>query len=82
MKQQLITWLNRFLVADVFLVIFAFIWFAVALIGRSLNIPLGWEIWYKLWLPLFNPAIGILFLGAIASWLISKISEKFSPDRE
>jgi hypothetical protein len=82
MKQQLVTWLNRLLVADVFLVIFGFIWFAVALIGRSLNIPLGWEIWYKLWQPLFNPAIGILFLGAIVSWLASKISKKFGSNQE
>jgi hypothetical protein len=78
MKEQFLTWLNRLLVADVFLVIFGFIWFAVALIGRSLGIPLGWEIWYQLWQPLFNPAIGILFLGAIVSWLVNKVSEKFS----
>ena len=78
MKEQIITWLNRLLIADVFLVLFAFIWFAVAVIGRSIGIPLGFDLWYKLWQPLFNPAIGILFLGAILSWLISKISQQFS----
>ncbi len=78
MKEQFITWLNRFLIADVFLVLFAFFWFALAVVGRSMGIPLGFDLWLKLWQPLFNPAIGILFLGAILSWVISKISQKFS----
>lgn len=78
MKENLSTWLDRFLVADVFLVIIGFFWFAIALIGRSLGIPLGWDIWYKLWLPVFNPAIGILFTGALLSWLIKKIGQKFN----
>lgn len=78
MKDKLLIWLDRLLVADVFLVIISFFWFAIALIGRSLGIPLGWEIWYKLWQPIFNPAIGILFLGAFSSWLIKKINQKFS----
>ena len=50
---------------------------AAAVVGRNLGIPLGLDLFYKLWQPLFNPAIGILFLGAILSWLISKISQKF-----
>ncbi len=57
---------RNLLLADVFLVLFGFIWFAAAVIGRSLEIPLGFDLWYRLWQPLFNPAIGILFLGAIA----------------
>lgn len=73
MKEQLGKWLNRFLVFDVFLVIFAFFWWGVALIGHSFGLSLGLDLWYQLWQPLFNPAIGILFLGAILSWLISKI---------
>lgn len=77
MKEQLVTWINRLLVADVFLVLFGFIWFAIAVIGETLNIPLGFALWYKLWQPLFNPAIGILFLGAFATWGINKISERF-----
>ena len=80
MKETLITWLNRLLVADVFLVLFGFIWFAIAVIGRSLGLSLGFELWYKLWQPVFNPAIGILFLGAILSWLINKISQKLNAD--
>jgi hypothetical protein len=77
MKEQFLTWLNRLLIADVFLVIFGFIWFAIAVVGRSMGIPLGFDLWYQLWQPLFNPAIGILFLGAILSWVISKMLQKF-----
>lgn len=77
MKESLVTWINRLLIADVFLVFFGFAWFAIAVIGRSLDIPLGFDLWYSLWQPLFNPAIGILFLGAFATWAINKIGEKF-----
>lgn len=76
MKEQIVTWLNRILIADVFLVFFGFFWFAIAVIGRYLNIPLGFDLWYRLWIPVFNPAIGILFLGALVTWLINKISSK------
>lgn len=78
MKEQLITWIERILIADVFLIFFGFAWFAIAVIGKSLNIPLGFDLWYQLWQPLFNPAIGILFLGAFSSWLIKKVSQQFS----
>ena len=77
MKEKLLNWLDTFLVVDVFLVLIAFFWFAIALVGHSLGIPLGLDLWYKLWQPVFNPAIGILFLGAILSWLISKINQQF-----
>jgi hypothetical protein len=66
-------WLDRLLVADVFVVLFAFFWFAIALVGRSSGVNLGWDLWYSLWEPVFTPAIGILMLGAIASWVVKKI---------
>jgi hypothetical protein len=78
MKEQIVTWLNRILMADVFLVFLGFIWFAIAVVGRYLNIPLGFDLWYRLWLPVFNPAIAILFLGAFMTWLINKITSKFT----
>jgi hypothetical protein len=74
MKEKFITWLDRFLIFDVFLVFLGFFWFALAILGKSMGIPLGWEIWIKLWQPLFNPAIAILFLAAFISWLGKKIS--------
>jgi hypothetical protein len=70
-------WLDRLLMIDVFVVFIGFIWFLIAIIGRSFGIGLGWEIWYQLWQPLFNPAITILVMGAILSWLIKKITSKF-----
>ena len=78
MKEQIAIWLNRILVADVFLIFIGFIWFAIAVVGRYLNIPLGFDLWYRLWIPVFNPAIGILFLGALITWLMNKIGSKFS----
>ena len=80
MKKQIVTWLNRILMADVFLIFLGFIWFAIAVVGRYLNIPLGFNLWYKLWIPVFNPAIGILFLGAFATWSINKITDKFGSE--
>ena len=81
MKETFLTWLNRFLVFDVFVVLIGFLWFAIALIARSLGVPAIFDLWYKLWIPVFNPAIGILFLGAILGWLISKISQQFSQEK-
>ncbi len=82
MKETILTWLNRILVADVFLVLFGFFWFAIAVIGDSMGVNLGLSIWQKLWIPLFNPAIGILILGALLSWLINKLSQWFQPSAE
>lgn len=78
MKDKFLLWCDRILIIDVFVVMIGFGWFAVSLVGKSLGIPLGWEIWYQLWQPVFNPAIGILFLGAFVSWLGKKIQEKTS----
>lgn len=79
MKEQFVKWLNRILIFDVFLVIAGFLWFAVAVIGESTGIPLGFKLFQQLWLPLFNPAISILIAGAILSWVINKIQERWSP---
>jgi hypothetical protein len=80
MKDKLLEWLNLFLVADVFLVLFGFFWLAAAVVGRSLNIPLGLDLWYKLWNPLFTPAIGLLMGGAILSGIISQIKKKLQKE--
>jgi hypothetical protein len=76
MQEKFITWLNRLLVLDVFLVLIGFLWFAIAVLGRYLGFPLGFDLWYKLWQPLFNPAIAILVLGAIVGWGINKITQR------
>ncbi len=76
MKEKISDWLNRFLVFDVFIVFFGFIWFIVAVVGLYLGFPQIFDIWYKLWIPIFNPAIGIIFLGVFVNWVISKFSNK------
>lgn len=76
MKDKLLNLLNTVLVADVFLVLISFGWLAIAVIGRSTGIPLGLDLWYKLWEPLFTPAIGILMAGALLSGIISWVSRK------
>lgn len=80
MQEKLVIWLNRLLMLDVFLVLFGFFWFAVAVLGRSLGISLGFDLWYKLWQPLFNPAIAILIVGALVNWGISKIAQSLRTD--
>lgn len=77
MKEQLLKWLNRLLVADVFLVLFSFFWLMIAVLGEGLKVNLGLSLWYKLWEPVFTPAIGILMGGAILTWVINKISQLF-----
>ena len=74
MKSLLLTWLDRILIADVFVVLLGFFWFAIAVVGESTGVPLGYHLWQQLWIPVFNPAIGILILGALSSWLIKKVA--------
>ncbi|MGB3511531.1 MAG: hypothetical protein WBA93_20290 [Microcoleaceae cyanobacterium] len=78
MKEKLLNWLDTFLVMDVFLVIIGFAWFAIAVIGRYSGVALGLDIWYKLWEPVFTPAIGILMGGAILSGIIKQITKRLN----
>ncbi len=78
MKDRLIGWLNQLLVVDVFLVLLSFLWLAIAVIGRSIGVPLGLDLWYRLWEPVFTPAIGILMAGEILSGLISWLSKRLN----
>lgn len=80
MKDRLIGWLNQLLVIDVFLVLLSFFWLAIAVFGRSVGVPLGLDLWYRLWEPVFTPAIGILMGGAILSGLISWVSKRLNPN--
>jgi hypothetical protein len=73
---RLIKWLNLFLVADVFLVIGAVVWLAIAVVGHEAKLNLGLDLWYTLWEPLFTPAIGILMAGALVSGAIGWVRNK------
>jgi hypothetical protein len=80
MKDQFFKWLNFVLMLDLFLVLFSFVWLAVAVVGRTAKVPLGLDLWYKLWEPVFTPAIGILMAGAILSGVASWISKRLNPN--
>ncbi|PZO57630.1 MAG: hypothetical protein DCF15_06700 [Phormidesmis priestleyi] len=76
MKDRLLSGLNTVLMFNLFFVLFCFAWFAVALIGRTMNIGLGFDLWYSLWEPVIMPSIGILMAGALLSGLFSWVSKK------
>jgi len=80
--EKLLDWIDKILMVDVFLVMLGFIWFAIALIGRSTGLPLGWDLWYSLWQPLFNPAIALLITGAILTWAVKKLNQRFGGSKE
>ncbi|MEL6489345.1 MAG: hypothetical protein AAFV85_02820 [Cyanobacteria bacterium J06634_6] len=77
MKERLTSGLNTLLMIDLFFVLFSFVWFAIALLGRATNINLGFDLWYSLWDPIIMPAIGILMAGALVSGISSWVSKKF-----
>lgn len=81
LTDKLLEWLNLALMANLFFVLFSFFWFAIALVGRSLNVPLGLDLWYKLWQPVFNPALGILMAGAILSGIVGWVNQKFRSEQ-
>ncbi|WP_347404102.1 hypothetical protein [Nodosilinea sp. P-1105] len=74
---SLISWI---LVVDLALVLLSFAWFVVAVIGHTMNLELGLNLWYSLWNPLILPAISILMAGAIASGVVGWITKRFKAD--
>lgn len=78
MKDKLLQWLNTALMLNLFFVLLSFVWFAIAVAGRSAGVGLGLDIWYSLWVPVMQPAIGILMAGAILSGVASWVSKKFN----
>jgi hypothetical protein len=76
MKEKLQQWLNLALMADLFFVLLSFFWLAAAVIGRSTGIPLGLDLWYKLWEPLIQPAMGILMAGALVTGLLGWVANR------
>jgi hypothetical protein len=80
--QIFLNWLNTALMINIFLVLFSFAWLVVATIGELNHIPLGLQLWYKLWEPVFTPAIGILMAGALTTGLLGWLQRRFRPDSE
>ncbi len=65
--QRLKRWLDLALVADVFLVIAAALWFALAVLLHSNGVEAPLRLFQTLWEPLFTPAIGLLMAAALLS---------------
>lgn len=82
MKDTILKWLNFVLMLDLFFVLLSFFWFATALVGRSLDVPLGFDLWYRLWEPVFTPAIGLLMAGSLTVGAVRWISNRFQSNAE
>ena len=80
MKAQFFRWLNWLLMINLFFVLACFGWLAIGLIGRSAQIDLGLPLWYQLWTPVMQPAIGILMLGSLVIGASRWISKKLERD--
>lgn len=80
MKDKFLEWLNLALMVDLFLVLLSFVWLAIAVVGEVTKVPLGLHLWYKLWEPVFTPAIGILMAGAMLSGLVGWLSKRLSSE--
>jgi len=78
MKDKFVQWLNWALMIDVFFVLLSFGWFAIAVVGRSAGVPLGLDVWYSLWEPVMQPAIGILMAGALLSGITSWVNKRLA----
>ena len=77
MKEQFLKWLNLALVADFFLVLLGFFWLAIAVAGHALHLPLGLDLWYKLWQLVFTSVIGIIIAGTLISGVSGWVSKRF-----
>jgi hypothetical protein len=80
MKDLVSRTISWILVVDLGVVLASFTWFLAAVVGRSMNLNLGLDLWYSLWNPLILPAISILMAGAIASGIVGWIGRRFKPD--
>lgn len=67
LAERLKGWLDGLLVADVFLVIGAALWFGLAVLLHSRGIEAPLHLFESLWQPLFLPAISLLMAAAIVS---------------
>ena len=68
--ERLKGWLDALLVADVFLVIGAALWFGLAVLLHSRGVEAPLQLFERLWQPLFLPAISLLMAAAIVSGLL------------
>jgi NhaP-type Na+/H+ or K+/H+ antiporter len=70
LAERLKGWLDNVLVADVFLVIGAALWFGLAVLLHSRGVEAPLQLFERLWQPLFLPAISLLMAAAIVSGVL------------
>jgi TRAP-type C4-dicarboxylate transport system permease small subunit len=80
MRERISSIISWILVVDLGLVLISFGWFLAAVVGQSMNVDLGLDLWYSLWNPLILPAISVLMAGAIASGIVGWISKRLNTD--
>jgi hypothetical protein len=59
--------LDRLLVLDVFLVLAGALWFGLGVVLHLRGTDRVLDVFQRLWLPLFQPALGLLMLAALLS---------------
>ena len=64
-------WLDRFLIVDFFILIIGSIWFLFSIIFYFNGYNKFFELFYKLWMPLFLPAITIFIVGILTNIFIA-----------
>ncbi|GAB4818683.1 hypothetical protein N2152v2_005729 [Parachlorella kessleri] len=71
--------LDKVLMADFFFILFALGWFGAGLAQRTVTQSTGLlDSWYSLWQWVFQPALGVLMLGAIMSGLVDWLKDNLS----
>lgn len=76
-KVDLKKWLDRVLIGVVGVVVAGFSLFVLSITAAFMGFPQGYALWRQLWYPLFQPALGILMLGALASGLWGWIRKRW-----
>lgn len=62
--------LDRLLVLDVFLVLAGALWFGLGVVFHLRGSDSVLAVFQRLWLPLFQPALGLLMLAALLSGVV------------
>ena len=68
------TWLDRFLMLNLFLIFCGFFFFCIGAVFSSLGNNIPYEIFQKLWFPLFIPALSTFFTAVLVEFLLNRIA--------
>ena len=68
------TWLDRFLMLNLLLIFFGFLFFCIGAAFSSLGNNTPYEIFQRLWFPLFIPALSTFFTAVLVEFLWNRLS--------